>query len=926
MTTATGTSQQPELWRRRTPATVGRRGLLRRAWRRAGPNGAGRAFLLLSLAAALLAVTHAQAADLFSVVPKTLYSAKIPAIDKVTGKGWGDELTSAEGVLAYARLLAEAAPERVKLVEYARSLEGRPLVYLVISSSANISRLEELRTQVVELGDPRKISSERADALIKSVPAVVWILCSVHGDETSGGDAGLALAYHLTAGSGPEVDAILDNTLVIIDPAQNPDGRARFVASTRQAQGVRPDPEPTSAEHQQPWPGGRVSHDLFDLNRDWFALTHPETVGRVRALLEYPPMVAADLHEMGADQGYFFAPPAKPYHPLLAKEQHGLLELLGRSNAAAFDSHGVRYWTREVFDSFYPGYGESWPLFSGAIGMTYEEASSRGLVVRLRDDTLLTYADAVQHHLLAAYSTCATTAANRERFVRGWYGFRQATIKDGQTGSTRAFVLEGGRSPRGAAELAELLARQGIETFRVTNGVEPVSAGAFLVPLDQPLGRLASVLLEKTRSMGEEFEQEQERREKKRLPDEIYDLTAWTLPLLWNVPAKPLAVVPRGLGLEAVRDGQLGGGRVEGSGKVAYLMPWDGPWSARALAQLLQAGVKTSAASKPLALLGRRFERGTIVIRRAGNLGELDERIGAIARSTGAGFVGVDTSYAEEGIDLGSNNVIPLIAPRVVLLWDTPTSSQSAGQLRWVLERYFGYPVSVVRTSSLGATELKKFDVVIMPDSWSGYSSFLSEAGFRRLAAWVGEGGTLVAIGSAAAFLCDEKVGLLSSKLEKRGGKEAAKPDKSGAKDEAKDTPAAPSAPVDYETAILPAEEDPPSVPGAILRVDLNAESCLAAGFPDGVVNVLVNSRRVFAPVKLDRGTNIGIYGEAGSMVQAGFLFAASRKQLPRKAYLMLERHRRGQVIGFAEDPAARGMARASMLLLANAVFLAPAL
>ena len=233
--------------------------------------------LLAPLAVADKAVTSEGGADFFTVLPEATLDASVPTISSVTGAGWGEAITSPEEVVGYARALAAAVPQRVAVTEYARSLEGRPLVLLLVTSEANHARLEEIRSRLVSLGDPRTGTAASTEADLDELPAVVWIACSVHGDETSGADAGLALAYYLAAARSDTVAAMLDRTVVVIDPMQNPDGRARFVASTRQARGMEPDPDPASAEHVQPWPGGRYSHDLFDLNRDWFALTHPET-------------------------------------------------------------------------------------------------------------------------------------------------------------------------------------------------------------------------------------------------------------------------------------------------------------------------------------------------------------------------------------------------------------------------------------------------------------------------------------------------------------------------------------------------------------------------------------------------------------------------------------------------------------------------
>jgi Zinc carboxypeptidase len=860
----------------------------------------------------------------FGVLPPATFDAAVPTINSVLGYGWGQEISDSEQVLRMAHALADAAPSRVRLVQYASSLEGRPLVLLIVGSPANLAKWDDIQGRLEALGDPRTFPASGVQEATRTLPAVVWIQCTVHGDETSGSDAGLALGYYLAAGRSAEIDAILARTFVVIDPVENPDGRARFVAATRRARGSHPDAEPVSAEHVQQWPGGRFSHALFDLNRDWFALTQPETRGRVNAMLAGHPTVAADLHEMGPEEGYYFAPPAPPRNPLLESES-GLLDLLGRANAAAFDAHGFRYWTREIFDEFYPGYGDSWPALTGAVGMTFEQASPRGLLMKLEDGTILTYGEAVQHHLLAAYTTCVTTASNAARFLHAWYAYRLAAVTDGQQGAVRAYLLSDGASELRSYGMAEQLARQGIETFRVAKGGEGVPAGTYVVPLDQPLGRMARALLERGESMGETFEKRQEERDRKRLPDEIYDLTAWSLPLLWNISAKPLPSLPKGLDLERVVAGKGPEGTVLGEGRVAFLLPWDGPAAAKALARVLEAGIKAGVATKPFTLGDLDFARGTVVIRTVGNGESLRDRLLGVARTTGVTFVGADTGYADHGIDLGSTSVVALKAPRVALLWDWPTSPSSAGDLRYALETWFGYPVTVVRTGALAHADLSHFDVIILPDTsehGGSYGGMLGEPAVKRLRAWVDEGGVLIGVGGGAEFLTGEKVSLLASKLENRLGSET---HEEKGKPAAKLEAAPPGRAVDYESAIRPTADQPPVVPGAILRVTLDTENPLASGFPGGAVDALIYSRRVFAPLKLDKGVNVGVFADGAQLVDSGFVFPDSRQQLPHAPYLMLQPEGRGKVVAFADDPAARGLTHATMMLLANAVFFGPA-
>ena len=539
-------------------------------------------------------------------------------------------------------------------------------------------------------------------------------------------------------------------------------------------------------------------------------------------------------------------------------------------------------------------------------------------MTRLEDGSLLTYTDAVQHQLVAAFSSCRTVAAHRERFLQAWRAYREAAVESGRTGAVRAYVLEPGGAPLRAERLAVLLERQGIEVRRVTAAAAGIAEGSYLVPMDQPLGRLAQTLLQPEFSMGKAFEKEQERRDSKRLGEQIYDVTGWSLPLLWQVPVRAAASLPAGLTAVPVEGTSVPEGAVEGSGTVAFLMPWNSIASARAAATLLRGGVKLYAAGKAFTIGGRHYHRGTVVVRRADNGADLPAKLQEVARETGVTFYGTDTSYSEEGVDLGSANVRWVKPPRVALLWDLPTSPTGAGAERYAMEYAFGYPVTVVRTASLGHADLGDFDVIIMPDAtrrFSGYGQVLGKGGAARLAGWVREGGVLVGIGAGAAYLTEENVGLLASSLEPRDEGQVA----AGGKDEGVRKPAARDA-----QRTEPEKEMPPNVPGAILRVELDPDSIFSAGYPSGHLDVMVDSNRVFTPLKLDQGANVAVYAPEKDLLQSGFILEASRRQLPGAAYLMEQRHGRGRVIAFAEDPAYRGFTEGSMLLLADAVFLGP--
>ena len=310
--------------------------------------------LCLCTAVALFAQSN------FEFWPGATYDPAIPTFQKVLGYEPGSRHATHADLIKYLEALSAAAPNRIRLFEYGKSWEGRKLVYAVIGSEANIRRLPEIQASMKKLLDPRKTSEAEAQRLIASTPAIVWLGHAVHGNEVSGPDAGLLAAYHwLAARNQAPVQAALANALIILDPLQNPDGRMRFIHSFEQAVGLEPDATPLAAERNEPWPGGRLNHYLFDMNRDWFAVTQPETKARVKMFQEWYPVVVADLHEMGSETSYYFAPEAIPFNPHLTKEQKTSLDWFGKNNAKYFDQLGYAYFTRELYDAFFPGYGAS---------------------------------------------------------------------------------------------------------------------------------------------------------------------------------------------------------------------------------------------------------------------------------------------------------------------------------------------------------------------------------------------------------------------------------------------------------------------------------------------------------------------------------------------------------------------------------------
>lgn len=873
---------------------------------------------------ALLLALPLAAIPPFEFWPGAQYDPAIPTIRKVLGYEPGSRITSSEGVRRYFDALAAASP-RLRVFVYAESWERRKLFYTAVGSEANLRRLPAIKANMQALADPRKTSEADARNLIANQPAVVWLAYGVHGNELSPTDAAMLTAYHILAARDDKlVDRLLENTLLLIDPNQNPDGRERFLHNLAEAGGPAPDPNPAAAEHHEPWPGGRGNHYLFDLNRDWFALTQPETRGRVAALREWFPIVFADLHEMERDSTYYFAPEADPYNPHLAKDQRESLTLFGRNNARWFDHFGFDYFTREVYDAFFPGYGASWPSYYGSVAMTYEQATTRGLEIRRSDGNLLRYRDAVRHHFVAGLSTVETAAANREKLLTDFYRYRRTAIEEGRTEPVREYILPRGADGAATDKLAGVLAEQGIEVGRALepfqSGGRAFAAGDYAIPLDQPAKRLIRTLLDRQVALDEKFLDEQERRRRRKLPHQMYDVTAWSMPLLYNVEC--VAASKRSVGRFEAVDGArvVPGAAPESKAAVAYLVPWGSAASVRLLAAAHRSGLRVYSADKAFSVLGRKYPSGTLIFKARENPPDLDSRLAALTRATGAAAYPTDTGWVEEGVNFGSRSVVRLRRPTVGLVWDSPTSAVSAGAVRFALEREFRYPVTPIRAFQLGTADLSAFNVLIFPDESSSrrYTDVLDERAIERLNDWVNGGGAIVAIGGGVSFLASEEAGLLAVSPETlaRAGKAPETPERTDGHVPGRVL----AGEAEFREAIEAGEEPPDSGPGAILRARVDPEHWLGAGLKE-TVDVLSQGRPIFTPIKLDKGVNAAVFQGADRVVASGYLWKENREQLANKPLAIVEPRGRGVIIGFTADPIYRGYTDGAALLFLNAVF-----
>lgn len=800
------------------------------------------------------------------------YSQSIPSPSAFLGYELGTRFTRHHQVVDYYRAVAGAAPDRVKLENYGQTSEGRPLMIAQLSSPANMRHLEEIRLEHLA-GLTGRGNSETA---------IVWMSYNVHGNESVGTEAAMQTLYELlTSKSG-----YLENTVVILDPCMNPDGRDRYVNWFNQHKNTPYQADPNSTEHHEGWWSGRSNHYMFDLNRDWAWLTQVESQQRMVRYQQWMPHVHVDFHEQGVDAPYFFAPATEPFHEVITRFQRAFQDSIGRNHARYFDANGWFYFTGEVFDLFYPSYGDTYPTFNGAIGMTYEQGGSgrAGLGVLTAEGDTLTLKDRIAHHLTTSLSTVEMAARHagtlNTEFRKFYsqprnYAYRSYALNGSEdairalTGLLQQHQIEYGFGKKGLA--------RGLRYDTQKNGTLPIGERTLIVPTDQPKGTLVKVLFEPNARLSDSL---------------TYDITAWSLPYAYGMQAlasetplpyekgQSLAVSP-----QPIPDA------------YAYLTDWTGMDDARFLAELLQGGIRVRRALRPFSLDGKTWDRGTLIVTRAENAGiqNLNTQLAVIAAKHAKVLIPAATGFVDSGKDFGSRYVQEIKPVKVAVLAGEPTSTLRFGEVWHFFEQQLHYPLTVLNSDYFDRVDLGAYDVLVLPDGYS-YRGFLNDKRRSALAGWVRAGGRLIAMGQALDGLEGDAGFSISNK-------EESAPD--------------PSGPVPEPFEGSERERIKSNITGAIFRARVDPTHPLAFGYTDTYYTLKLGSD---AYSYLEGGTVAYLERDPGLM--AGFAGSEALKRIPETLVFGAERLGRGQVVYLADNPLFRGFWEGGKLFFANALFM----
>ena len=803
-------------------------------------------------------------------------SQEIKSPQEFLGYEIGSRFTRHHQVVDYFKYVSRTL-NNVQLEKYGETNEHRPLYITYISSQENIDNLENIRK--ANLSQTGLIKNNT-----NNKKAIVWLSYNVHGNEASSTEAAMLTLYELVSSK----KAWLENTVVIMDPCINPDGRDRYVNWYNQVKSTPYDITQDAKEHNEPWPGGRANHYLFDLNRDWAWLTQVESQQRIKVYNKWLPHVHVDFHEQGINSPYYFAPAAKPYHEDISNWQRSFRNEIGKNHAKYFDKNNWLYFTKEVFDLLYPSYGDTYPTFMGAIGMTYEQAGHgrAGLAINTDEGEVLTLKDRAIHHMTTGLSTVEISSNNAEKLnieFKKFYEdknfmYKSYVLKNDNQDKTQRLV-----NLLNKHEISYEFAKAGkVKGFSYTSQKEEitsVSSNDLVIHTNQPKGKMVKVLFEPQTTIVDSL---------------TYDSTAWSLPFAhgFNAIASKSKVSSSIKSLEVSISNEVN------TTSYAYISKWNSIDDATFLAQLIKANIRVRFSEKPFTIEGNSFGRGSLIILRHDNENNsnFDSDVVTIANDQKRKLTAVSSGFVDSGKDFGSYYVKPIHNQKVALLSGNGTSSLSFGQIWHFFETQLKYPITVIDSDYFSRLNYSDYDVIILPDGY--YSRILNKNTLGKLKKWVQSGGTLIALKNALSSFADKDGFSLKLKKDK----------KEDSIDEANLTP--------FED--LERESTNDVIIGAIFNSKVDITHPLAFGYKSNYFSLKSSSKSY---QYLKNGGNVAYFANDAKNVN-GFAGKNALKNVPESLLFGEEQMGRGSVIYMVDNPLFRAFWENGKLFFANAVFL----
>ena len=808
------------------------------------------------------------------ICSSSLFSQNIQSPKEFLGYELGKQFTRHHRVVDYFTYVSTQL-DNVLLEKYGETNERRPLYVSYISSKKNIENIEQIRHN--NLGQ-----TGLKPASINDI-AIVWLSYNVHGNEASSTEASMQTLYELVTTKKDQ----LENTLVIIDPCINPDGRDRYANWYNQVKSEPYNTDQNAKEHREPWPGGRANHYLFDLNRDWAWATQIESTQRLKIYNKWMPHVHVDFHEQSMNNPYYFAPAAEPFHEIITDWQRNFQTQIGKNHARYFDKNGWLYFTKESFDLLYPSYGDTYPTYMGAIGMTYEQAGGGmgGLGVDTDHGYELTLVDRVAHHKTTGLSTVEIASKNavtlntefKKFFDTGSFKYKSYVLKnENKDKTTRLLALLDKHQID--YEFTNKGLVKGYNYLTQQESRMSVNTKDLVIHTQQPKGKMVKVLFEPNAKLTDSL---------------TYDITAWSLPYAHGFKA-----IASTIKVSSRKDVMVDTANNEiDQNAYAYVSKWNSLEDASFLAALLQADVRVRFSEKDFTIEGNSYAKGTLIILRGDNKTnkEFDKQITSIAQNNNRKLTPVQTGFVSSGKDFGSSSVNPINKQKVAVISGKGTSSLSFGEIWHFFENQLHYPLTALDTDYINRVDLDEYDVLIIPNGY--YSTILNKSGLEKINNFAQAGGTVIAIGTALrSFVNKEGFALKSKKPTK--GKE-------------------------NKTANLTAYEDTRRnrantlITGAIFKSKVDNSHPLAFGYDDVYFSLKLNNASY---AYLQNGSNVAYFNKSATNL-AGFAGKKALKNIPESLLFGEERKGSGSIIYMVDNPLFRSFWDNGKLFFVNAIF-----
>jgi hypothetical protein len=816
---------------------------------------------------------------LFFVIGGTTVFGQTPSPSEFLGYELGTRFTPHQKVVDYFKKVA-ATNKNLQLQSYGKTYEGRELLLAIVSDATNVQKLEQIRTNNLSL------TGEKGPRSTKQ-PAILWLSYNVHGNEANSTETSMRVLYTLVEAKDQTIKNWLKNVVVIIDPCLNPDGRERYVTNFNTVSGKVPNPDPMAREHSEPWPGGRSNHYYFDLNRDWAWQTQIETEQRLAVYHKWMPQVHVDFHEQSYNEPYYFAPAAEPVHQDITPWQREFQVVVGKNNAKYFDENGWQYFTKERFDLLYPSYGDTYPLYNGAIGMTYEQGGIRaGLAVITSDGDTLTLADRIDHHFTTSIATLETVSLNAEKLLSEFKKYFDQSIAN-PPGIYKTYIVKAQNLDR-LTKMTELLTRNKIKfafgADRLLSGYNyetqrteqfKVDRNDLIINLQQPHAVMANVLFEPQTMVTD---------------SNTYDITAWAIPYAYGLNA--YGVRESVTGLYAFLEEKKEALPIVNK-PYAWILPWNAIKDAQVLIELQRSRVKVRIADEAFTIGGRVHRSGSLLIYRTENERsnkQFSSIMASVAKNYDVSFFPIASGYVEKGKDFGSSAYRLLNVPKIAVVSGQEVSSNALGEVWHFLERELNYPVSIISLQSAAYLDINKVNVLILPDGY--YSDKLAE----QLAPWITAGGKVILMEDAISALMGKKPFEIKKK-------EAPKPTEKEINER--------------KYAEKDKDDLQNSIPGAIYRVSIDQSHPLMLGLGK-FYYTLKTDEKIYEP--LENGWNVGTL-KANSYV-AGIAGEKVKKKLATGMLFGVQESGKGTIIYLGTNVLFRSFWENGKQMFTNALFL----